>query len=135
MAIKAYNPGNLKHLMELQAYVDGGDGEGGRVQEFITVDTVHYAIEEIQTGTRGLEQKIIAGAVREKPYFMLTRRYREGITPRMRVVWSSPLWPTGQRVFEVVAKPQIKDERRRYINLPVMEITQADPIPFSGVSR
>ena len=136
MPIRPYNPGNLKHLMSLQARLVGAsDDEGGRIQEWVTIDNAHYQLSEIQTGTRGLEQKITTGAIREQPYFVLTRRYRDDITPKMRVVWYSSLWPTGQRVFEVVAKPQIKDERRRYIDLAVVEITQTDPSPLAGVER
>jgi hypothetical protein len=129
---RQFNPGLLRHAMSAQQPIFTDDEAGGRNATYTPVQAppVRVYLEQLTSGRSGMRDDMRAGTLRDLPYFRLVMRYPAttslyaAITSRWRFVWSSPtLWATP-RVFEIKSRPQSIDERRRYLEMTVQEITE-----------
>jgi SPP1 family predicted phage head-tail adaptor len=105
--------GDLRERVFIQR--DAGasrDAVGGLVPSWETVANVWARVAPMSTGEQFRRQQMQANA-----NWKVTVRYRNDLSPKMRVVW-------GSRTFEVKGVTNA-DERRRFLDLACEELSVA----------
>ena len=101
--------GDLRHRVTIQEKAVTIDAYGGEVVTWSTVATVWAAVEPL-SGREFLEGRRLENEINHR----IRIRYREGLTPSMRVTW-------GDRAFDVEAVTD-RASRRREIWLMCREL-------------
>lgn len=76
------NAGRLRHRIAIEDYVDSNDGGGGATRSWTTVAECWAEIQPISADERWQAERL-----QMKISHRVTIRYREGISPGMRVVF------------------------------------------------
>ena len=107
--------GELRHRVTIQEKTLTIDPYGGEVVSWVDVATVWAAVEPL-SGREFLEGRRQENEINHR----IRIRYREGITPSMRVVWGSTT-SGGSRIFGIESVIE-RESRRREIWLMCREI-------------
>ena len=98
--------GELRHRVTIQEKTVSIDAYGGEVVTWSTVVTVWAAVEPL-SGREFLEGRRQENEIN----YRIRIRYREGLTPSMRVVWGSTT-SGGARAFDIEAVIERASGRR-----------------------
>lgn len=101
--------GTLRHRVVIQEKDPTQDEYGEEVPTWSDVDTVWAAVEPL-AGREFLETQRVGAEVTTR----IRIRYRDGIVPKMRVVW-------GDHVYDIKAVIHV-EERQREIHLMCKEL-------------
>lgn len=99
------NPGQLNKRITLQQKTTAGDGAGGVTETWSDVATVWAAVEPLNGPERYQAQKLQTIITHK-----VTIRYRVGVSPKMRVVYSG-------RILEIV---EVIDPNERHEQLRLL---------------
>jgi SPP1 family predicted phage head-tail adaptor len=102
--VTQFDPGLLRHRVELQQPAGTSDGSGGETIDWATVATIWARIDPV-----GASEQTIAGHLATVATHKITIRWRDDVTGGMQIVFRG-------RHFRVLALFD-PDERQRYLNL------------------
>ena len=106
----------LRHKLTLQEEVQNSDGAGGTIKSWQDVADLWAEIIPINTLSGAASKKLLfGGQIQSEISHKVMVRYREGITPAMRLVFDS-------RIFSIRYVANI-EERRESLELFVQEGT------------
>jgi len=103
------DPGKLRHRVTIQQNNPSQDAEGVMTENWVNLATVWASIETLQG-----RELLAAQAIAAEASTRIRIRYREGITPAMRILY-------GSRVFDIQSSLD-PEEKHQELHLMCREV-------------
>lgn len=107
--------GSLKERITIQQKTTTADGQGGRSTAWGTLATVWASVVPLTMG-----EKLQAAAIGSTLAYTVTVRYREDITPAMRIAWRPFLSETAKTLE--IHGVQAADGGRQWMQMACSEV-------------
>ncbi len=97
--------GKMRHVLEIQNFTIAKDAHGHPSRSYSTIATVRGTVN----GQYGIES-VVAERVESRAMYRVNIRYRNNVTPQMRLIWKSDC--DGDKTLEIQYATDMQGSRR-----------------------